>query len=169
VLSTVPLFDGKTFDASYNKDRPERTAVTPHGTVQALLYAMVTGHGSDEFKCAEFCPTSHHFSINGEEVVLNFTEAGTQWGCTKHVLDGVEPNEHGTWQYGRGGWCDGQEVAPHVFDVTDLVSYAGRTSQVGYHGLFRGRDPNPQQSPGYIMMQSSLVFIGNNLTSGPAS
>lgn len=26
------------------------------------------------------------------------------------VLEGSEPNEHGTWQYGRGGWCDGQEV-----------------------------------------------------------
>lgn len=26
------------------------------------------------------------------------------------VLQGSEPNEHGTWQYGRGGWCDGQEV-----------------------------------------------------------
>lgn len=27
------------------------------------------------------------------------------------VLAGSEPNEHGTWQYGRGGWCDGQEVS----------------------------------------------------------
>ena len=27
------------------------------------------------------------------------------------VLEGSEPNEHGTWQYGRGGWCDGQEVS----------------------------------------------------------
>ena len=29
---------------------------------------------------------------------------------TVQVLEGSEPNEHGTWQYGRGGWCDGQEV-----------------------------------------------------------
>ena len=33
------------------------------------------------------------------------------------VLEGSEPNEHGTWQYGRGGWCDGQEVNQH----TDLL------------------------------------------------
>ena len=46
---------------------------------------LAAGHGSDEFNCAEFCPTSHHFTINGQEVALNFTEAGTQWGCTKHV------------------------------------------------------------------------------------
>ena len=30
------------------------------------------------------------------------------------VLQGSEPNEHGTWQYGRGGWCDGQEVVLHT-------------------------------------------------------
>lgn len=31
------------------------------------------------------------------------------------VLQGSEPNEHGTWQYGRGGWCDGQEVTLREF------------------------------------------------------
>lgn len=46
---------------------------------------VASGHGSDEFNCAEFCPTSHHFLVNGKEVLVNFTEAGTQWGCTKHV------------------------------------------------------------------------------------
>jgi len=70
VLSTVPLFDGKTFDASYNKDRPERTAVTPHGTVQALLYAMVTGAYCSvsllkaivTVHTPPCLPTSNHFS-----------------------------------------------------------------------------------------------------------
>lgn len=26
------------------------------------------------------------------------------------VREGFVPNEHGTWQYGRNGWCDGAEV-----------------------------------------------------------
>ena len=118
---------------------------------EELSEAMsAAGHGSDEFNCAEFCPTSHHFIINGHEMVVEFKEAGTQGGCTKHVslpeivtqqyvksvpltrkperrlpcklpdlckpcfagicevdhrsdltlqvLEGVEPNEHGTWQ-----------------------------------------------------------------------
>ncbi len=26
----------------------------------------------------------------------------------EQVPFGVEPNEHGTWYYGRDGWCDGQ-------------------------------------------------------------
>ena len=36
--------------------------------------------------------------------------AGTQWGCADRVTQGSVPNEHGTWQYGRAGWCDGQQV-----------------------------------------------------------
>lgn len=36
---------------------------------------------------------------------------GTQWGCTLAVPYGSEPNEHGTWFYGRNGWCDGQHVS----------------------------------------------------------
>ena len=38
--------------------------------------------------------------------------AGTQWGCAGRVAAGSVPNEHGTWQYGRAGWCDGQQVGP---------------------------------------------------------
>jgi len=36
---------------------------------------------------------------------------GTEWGCADKVREGVTPNEHGTWQFGRMGWCDGQEVS----------------------------------------------------------
>jgi hypothetical protein len=28
------------------------------------------------------------------------------------------PNEHGTWYFGRNGWCDGQDVKPVIWDVT---------------------------------------------------
>ncbi len=43
------------------------------------------GHGSDENNCAEFCPTSHHFLVNGQEHLVNFTNAGTTWGCADEV------------------------------------------------------------------------------------
>jgi hypothetical protein len=56
-----------------------------HLVVKSFSTWLDAGHGSDEFNCAEFCPTSHHFTVNGHEVAVNFTEAGTQWGCTKHV------------------------------------------------------------------------------------
>lgn len=34
---------------------------------------------------AEFCVTNHRFRVNGVDHWVNFTEAGTQWGCTYQV------------------------------------------------------------------------------------
>lgn len=151
------------------------------------------------------------------------------------VLQGSEPNEHGTWQYGRGGWCDGQEVIfeklsgspmapllhllmlqhqpccgdmlkeqqtsdtvhpmqcasvagplpdtvhhvicdgaycqcvqtnvcmdqvrPWVVDITDdLMVGHHKHNSVSYHGLYQGHSPQPEGQPGFIMMQSNVVF-----------
>ena len=62
-------------------------------------------------------------------------------------------------QYGRDGWCDGVNVPPHVFDVTKYVSKPGKENVLNYRGLFLGKDPSPKATPGYIMMQSNLVFL----------
>jgi len=43
------------------------------------------GHGYDNNQCAEFCITSHHFTVNGQEHMLNFAEAGKPWGCANKV------------------------------------------------------------------------------------
>lgn len=62
----------------------------------ALLYGMsFYDHAQTDAPCPDCeCPLG----------------AGTQWGCADKVRQGVTPNEHGTWQFGRMGWCDGQEV-----------------------------------------------------------
>lgn len=71
------------------------------------------------------------------------------------------PNEHGTWQYGRDGWCDGQNVRPWLADVTaDLHASGDVENTVEYVGLYEGQTPDPQSTPGYIMMESNLVFFG---------
>ena len=63
----------------------------------ALLYTVITGHGSDNNNCGEFCVTSHVFYINGRANNLTFDDAGTEWGCTASVPAGGIPNEHGVW------------------------------------------------------------------------
>jgi hypothetical protein len=67
------------------------------------------------------------------------------------------PNQSGTWWFGRGGWCPGQQVDPHVFDVTADV-LAGGDATVGYRGLFAGSAP-PDGS-GDINLTSWLVVYG---------
>ncbi|XP_041041035.1 uncharacterized protein si:dkey-256h2.1 [Carcharodon carcharias] len=154
----LQLFTGGIFNRNYNKKYQPIRFVVPSSTKKVELYAVITGHGSDENGCGEFCITSHHFVING---IYNnsrtFNNAGTPLGCANKVLEGVVPNEHGTWLYGRNGWCDGQDVAPWRKDVTEQVNMTGINSIV-YFGWFNGKDPDPKQNPGEITMYSYLVF-----------
>ncbi|XP_032415423.1 uncharacterized protein LOC116717881 isoform X1 [Xiphophorus hellerii] len=159
-FKVTPLFSGGTFDKNYNKRYQPTKILIPSFTKKVELYAVITGHGSDENGCGEFCVTSHHFVING---VYNnthtFDTAGTALGCTMRVKDGAVPNEHGTWLYGRGGWCDGLQVDPWRVDVTKQLNMSDFDSNtVVYFGWFNGQDPNPAQQPGYIIMSSFLIF-----------
>lgn len=44
---------------------------------QVELYAVITGHGSDDHSCGEFCVTSHHFLVNAAfNNSLTFDSAG---------------------------------------------------------------------------------------------
>ncbi len=103
--------------------------------------------------------TSHNFVVNKRFTNTRvFSNAGTPTGCADRVKTGVVPNEHGTWLYGRNGWCDGQEVEPWVEDITDQVKFGEKVNSISYHGYFNGKDPSPKTAPGYIIMHSFLVF-----------
>jgi hypothetical protein len=64
------------------------------------------------------------------------------------------PNQPGTWWFGRGGWCPGQQVEPWVVDVTTDVT-PGQMAQITYRGLFNGA--TPPDASGNIVMTSYLV------------
>lgn len=153
----LPLFRGGTFNQSYNSQYKPILFTVNSTDVQVKLESVITGHGSDNYNCAEFCVTSHHFIINSQyKYVQTFSNAGSPLGCARRVLSGVEPNEHGTWLYGRDGWCDGQEVMPYVVDITDDVHQG--MNNVVYFGWYNGSDPKPSNSNAYIVMYSNLVF-----------
>ncbi|XP_062277932.1 uncharacterized protein si:dkey-256h2.1 [Scomber scombrus] len=154
------LYSGGTFDKNYNKQYQPIKFSIPASTKKVELYSVITGHGSDEYGCGEFCVTSHHFLINSvHNNTLTFDTAGTALGCAMRVKEGAVPNEHGTWLYGRGGWCDGLQVNPWRVDITKQLDSSGFDSNtVVYFGLFDGKDPNPSQQPGNIIMSSFLVF-----------
>ncbi|XP_041648683.1 uncharacterized protein si:dkey-256h2.1 isoform X2 [Cheilinus undulatus] len=156
----MPLYSGGTFDKNYNKRfKPIKFSV-PTSTKKVELYAVITAHGYDNNKCGEFCVTSHNFLFNAfYNNTLVFDSAGSPLGCAMRVKEGAVPNEHGTWLYGRGGWCDGLQVDPWRIDITKQLDISGSESNtVVYFGLFNGTDPNPSKDPGYIIMSSFLVF-----------
>lgn len=100
------------------------------------------------------------FTLNNNNATSNslyFSEAGTPTGCADTVNQGTIPNEHGTWLYGRGGWCDGRNVFPWVVDITSQV-LNGTTNTISYKGLVNGANPVGTNAPGTIAVWSYLSF-----------
>ncbi|XP_017541676.1 uncharacterized protein si:dkey-256h2.1 [Pygocentrus nattereri] len=153
------LYNGGTFDRDYNSRFQQIKFEIPASTKKVELFAVITGHGSDDNGCCEFCVTSHYFLVNG---LYNnsrvFDSAGSALGCALRVGEGGVPNEHGTWLYGRGGWCDGLQVDPWRIDITPQLNMTGPNT-ILYFGLYDGRNPNPAKDPGYVIMYSYLVFF----------
>jgi len=163
----IDLFGGGPFYQDYNKKYKPLTVDIPASTKKVELYALITGHGfgTELDNCAEFCNHTHHFGINGKEFVHSHPVAGTFMGCAEAVdVDGVIPNQFGTWTLGRGGWCPGQHVKPYRIDVTAALTKGG-SNTLTYKGLFNGSDyvpkPNPKPQGGFgasINKRSWLVL-----------
>jgi hypothetical protein len=149
------LFTGGDFNAAYNAGRAPVTVPIPASAQKVELFVIVTGHGSDPHQCAEFCDHQHVFTVNGHDHAHDFPMAGTEDQCMPNLTHGMTPNQAGTWWYGRGGWCPGQQVDPWIVDVTAEVT-PGEDATIAYRGLFQGADP-PADGGGNISMTSYLV------------
>jgi hypothetical protein len=177
-LQTVPLWGpGATFDANFSTHFPPVSFPTPSWAKGAKLIFTISDHGSDNNGCGEFCAIEHVVTLSagggggggGQQQqpfnvsILLSPDAATNWGCAdESVVNGGLPNEHGTWFLGRGGWCDGQQVAPHVWDVSASLAPAGGAANntVTYAAFYNGLPPNPTASPGYIIHHSFVTFYG---------
>jgi hypothetical protein len=97
----------------------------PEGTTRALLRTFITGHGQGNAgNCAEFCEADHTFTVAGAP------HTRTVWRDDCETT--AAPNQQGTWQFPRAGWCPGAvthdwtidlgDVSPGTIDVTYSVS-----------------------------------------------
>lgn len=117
------------FDEIYNDLHDPVTVAIPAGAKKVEVASAITGHGmSMPGNCAEFCNTTHHFLVNGDEYVRQFPFAGSSRGCMDAVGEGTVPNQYGTWWYGRSGWCPGKEVPLERIDVTSSVTPGADTT-----------------------------------------
>lgn len=149
------LWGGKGFNGDYNKDRAPIDVTIPSDAKRVEVWAVITGHGMDgPNNCAEFCNHQHEFTVNGKIFLHQHKEVRDQEGCMAQIENGTVPNQHGTWWFGRGGWCPGKQVDPFVADVTDLV-LPTKKATVSYRGLFKGT--TPADVGGNIVMMSYLV------------
>jgi len=149
------LFSGGNFNSTYNDGYQPVDVAIPAGAKRVELWAIITGHGMKTNNCAEFCNHQHEFTVNGKVHLREHATVGQNMGCVGEVANGMVPNQGGTWWYGRGGWCPGQQVEPWVVDVTADVT-AGQTATVSYQGLLK--TITPPDDAGNIVMISYLVI-----------
>ncbi len=134
---THTLFGGGAFNESYN-DREPITMEIPGDAAKVELAYVISGHGQvAPGNCAEFCVTSHHFYVNGEENEVRLSDADSIEGCMEQTREGTVPNQYGTWWYGRSNWCPGREVLVKTIDITSQVTL-GADNEFVYEGYYGG-------------------------------
>ncbi len=137
-VAAIPLWRGGPWNAQYDAARGPIRVTAPAGTRRSELYTLITGHGGVQpTNCAEFCNHEHHFTVGGMEFRQSFPEARAPSACAERVNEGVVPNQHGTWYFGRGGWCPGLDVAPRVVDVTAQLP-PGTETELRYRTTYSG-------------------------------
>lgn len=163
----------QTLNSLYNVNRTQSILV-PKDSSRTMLQVIATGHGSDgNTQCCEFLPTYHIFTINGDSYNFTFSEAGSEFGCAEQVNLGAEPNQYGTWWYGRNGWCPGKDVTPWQVDVSKSI-ISGRPNVVNYKCLMYDLNTNTYVEPpagdsGYIILSSHFIYYSDTMTASADS
>ena len=122
-------------------------ATVPANTQQAEMNFTVTGHGSDNTGCSEFCSKYYQVYANS-----SLKETKTVWkdNCGSNNLY----PQSGTWLYNRAGWCPGEQVNANVHKLGSAT--AGSTMNVDVN--FQTYSGNGSAS--YII-ESALFFYGS--------
>lgn len=156
-VATHFLFSGGAFDLDYNDAYAPLAIDVPDTAARVEIATVITGHGGEaNTNCAEFCDTTHHFTINGVEYVREFPDASSQFGCMDEVGQGTVPNQYGTWWYGRSGWCPGREVQVSRWDVS-ADAILGGENVITYEGFYEG-EPFPYDGANIVMTSWLTVY-----------
>ena len=127
-----PLWEGGTFDETYNERHPPISFDVPADATKAELVVVVSGHGfGNTPNCSEFCDHQHSFTVGGGSYLVDHPDIGNTEGCLQQIDQGTVPNQSGTWWFQRSSWCPGKQVDPWVFDITDQVQ-PGQTATMSY-------------------------------------
>ena len=90
------------------------------------IKTRMSGHGKvGDYACCEWVNNNHQINVNG---VPRF-----QWNIWQDTECGENPNigQGGTWPYAREGWCPGDLVKEHEFELTPFVT-PGDTVSLDY-------------------------------------
>jgi len=161
--SSEYAFSGGQFSGGYNNESQYKRShvfTPPINTVKVEIVATISGHGfgQDSANCAEFCDHEHHYYLGADHAYESHPLVGNNLGCTTLLNRGVVANQFGSWPYGRGGWCPGQDVEQWTYDITSWVDMNGENN-LTYRGLFNGQEYVPQNDQGGSRQIRAVIWI----------
>jgi len=81
----------------------------------AILKNTISGHGSDDNGCGEFCSKYYQQFINGNQI------AQKQLWRSSCGENNIYP-QTGTWLFERANWCPGEIVYPIFHDISSVTN-----------------------------------------------
>ncbi|MFM6933849.1 MAG: T9SS type A sorting domain-containing protein [Flavobacteriales bacterium] len=126
------------------------------------IKTRMSGHGQvGDAACCEWVANDHQIKVDG---VPRFN-----WNIWQTTDCGDNPNigQGGTWPYAREGWCPGDRVKEHEFELTPFVS-AGDTVKLDYViNAVPGNDPG-QAGGNYIAAYDLISYSAPNFQNDAA-
>jgi hypothetical protein len=134
----------------------EKPIVLSDSSETFKIKTRMSGHGQvGDFACCEWVANDHQIKVDG---IPRFN-----WNIWQSTECGDNPNigQGGTWPYAREGWCPGDRVKEHEFELTPFVT-AGDTVKLDYAiNAVPGNDPG-QAGGNYIAAYDLISYSAPN-------
>jgi hypothetical protein len=144
--NTSDLIENHLIEKAYMYNSPD---------AKAVIKNTISGHGSDDNECGEFCSKYYDLKINGAAV------SQKQLWKSDCGLNDISP-QTGTWLFERANWCPGQIVYPITHDLSSFTSPATTFSV--------DMDMEPYMSPtqtntgGYNIVSQLITYSAPNFS-----
>jgi hypothetical protein len=134
----------------------EKPIILADSSEMFKIKTRMSGHGQvGDFACCEWVANDHQIKVDG---VPRFN-----WNIWQSTECGDNPNigQGGTWPYAREGWCPGDRVKEHEFELTPYVT-PGDTVKLDYAiNAVPGNDPG-QAGGNYIAAYDLISYSAPN-------
>ncbi len=124
---------------------PAKTLTAPANTQSAELKFTVTGHGSDNAGCSEFCSKYYQVKLNGATI-----DQKQLWkdNCGSNNLY----PQSGTWVYNRANWCPGESILPFSHNLTGVTAGSNYSVDVDFESYTKSGTGTPSYTlSGYVV------------------
>ncbi len=134
----------------------EKPVILADSSETFKIKTRMSGHGQvGDFACCEWVANDHQIKVDG---IPRFN-----WNIWQSTECGDNPNigQGGTWPYAREGWCPGDRVKEHEFELTPYVT-PGDTVKLDYAiNAVPGNDPG-QAGGNYIAAYDLISYSAPN-------